>query len=151
MSIAIEKFNSRYQEQARKLILEGIAGYIGELDPRFNRDLDDIDTSFKSDLFLVALDDEVVIGTGGVIYNDDTPQIVRMSVRKKYRKQGIGKRILDELIAFIKEKGETRIIVETTKDWAPAVNFYLGYGFKFFKYEGDDVYFFLDLKSKGEV
>lgn len=144
--INIITFSKEYQEEAKKLILEGIKEYVGEININFNNDLNDIEEQYKDGQFLLAIHKEKLIGTGALICNGETGQIVRMSVDKNYRNLGIGKKLLDKLIEHALKNNTKKILVETTKDWESAVNFYKKYGFKFLHYKDDDIYFYLDIK-----
>jgi ribosomal protein S18 acetylase RimI-like enzyme len=144
--INIITFSKEYQEEAKKLILEGIKEYVGEININFNEDLNNIEEQYKDGQFLLAIHKEKLIGTGALIYNGETGQIVRMSVDKNYRNLGIGKKLLDKLIEHALKSNTKKILVETTKDWESAVNFYKKYGFKFLNYKDDDIYFYLDIK-----
>ncbi|WP_461615474.1 GNAT family N-acetyltransferase [Clostridium sp. Marseille-QA1073] len=144
--INIIPFTKEYQEEAKKLILKGIKEYVGEININFNKDLNNIEEQYKDGQFLLAIHKEKLIGTGALIYSGETGQIVRMSVDKNYRNLGVGKKLLDGLIKHALESNTKKIIVETTKDWESAVNFYKKYGFKFLHYKDDDIYFYLDIK-----
>jgi len=137
-------FTKEYQKQAKELILQGIEEYVGKLEPGFNKDIDNIEESFKGHVFLVVLEKDKIIGTGGLLLGGEESQIVRVSVKKEYRKQGLGKRIVDELISYAVENGCKRVIVETSNDWDTAVNFYLKYGFEIMYYKDGDIYFKYD-------
>lgn len=144
--INIITFSKEYQEEAKKLILEGIKEYVGEININFNKDLNNIEEQYKEGQFLLAIHKEKLIGTGALIYNGEFGQIVRMSVDKNYRNLGIGKKLLDELIEHASKNDTRKIIVETTKDWESAANFYKKHGFKFLHHKDDDIYFYLDIK-----
>ncbi|WP_291566178.1 MULTISPECIES: GNAT family N-acetyltransferase [unclassified Clostridium] len=139
-------FSKEYQEETKKLILEGIKEYVGEININFNKDLNNIEEQYKDGKFLLAIHKEKLIGTGALIYNGEFGQIVRMSVDKNYRNLGIGKKLLDELIEHALKNNTKKIIVETTNNWKNAINFYKSYGFKFLHYKDDDIYFYLDIK-----
>ena len=51
-------------------------------------------------------------------------------VRKKYRKKGIGKELLEKLISFSKEKNFELINLEVNSKNEPAINLYKKFGFK---------------------
>ena len=142
--IKITPFTSEYQKQAKELILQGIEEYVGKLEPGYNEDLNNIEESFKEHLFLIVLEEGKVIGTGGLLLEGEAPQIVRVSVKKEYRRQELGRRIVDELISYAVKNGYKRVIVETSKDWSKAVNFYFKYGFEIMYYKDGDIYFKYD-------
>ena len=143
-SIKIIPFTNEYQSEAKELILQGIEEYVGKLEPGFNEDLDNIEKSFKGHIFLLVLEENKVIGTGGLLLEGETSQIVRVSVKREYRKQGIGKRIVDELINYARIYGCKTVMVETSRDWTRAVNFYIKYGFEILYYKNEDIYFKYD-------
>jgi len=144
--ITIAPFLPEHQAAAKKLILAGLEEHWGTLDPSFNQDLNDIAATYGSGTFLTAWLDDRLVGTGALIpHADHTAEIVRMSVDTSLRRTGIGRRILDALIAQAKSDGYQRIILETTNTWEDAKGFYRSYGFQFTHYQGDDIYFMLNL------
>jgi len=140
-SIKIIPFTNEYQSEVKELILQGIEEYVGKLEPGYNEDLDNVEESFRGHVFLIVIEDNRVIGTGGLLLQGETSQIVRVSVKRECRKQGMGKKIVDELINCAKINGCKEVTVETSKDWTRAVNFYTKYGFEFLYYKEDDIYF----------
>lgn len=146
MKYLINHFDSKYQEQVKSLILSGLEEHWGTLNPNFNSDLNEIANHYKQDIFLIALFGEKIIATGAaLLISSSTAKIVRMSVRKKYRRNGIGKAILDALILELREKNISKVILETTRTWTEAISFYTNYGFAVTHYEDEDIYFKLDI------
>ncbi len=79
-----------------------------------------------------------VIGTGALLFENWTQhesntvqlgRIVRMSVVKEWRRMGVAKKILEQLILRAKEKGMHVLLLETTSSWKDAIAFYLNNGF----------------------
>lgn len=135
-------FQPENQTAVRSLILDGLAEHWGQLDPRKNPDLNDIATTYAKAHFLVAWDENTIIGTGALVCRTvDTAEIVRMSVSRKVRRQGIGRMILEQLIAKAKEEGVNRITLETTETWQEVIAFYLSAGFHITHCQDGDVYF----------
>jgi len=144
--LTISPFQPEHQPVAKKLILAGLEEHWGALDPSFNQDLNDIASTYGSGIFLTAWLGDRLVGKGALIpHADHTAEIVRMSVDTSLRRTGIGRRILDALIAQAKSDGYQRIILETTNTWEDAKGFYRSYGFQFTHYQGDDIYFMLNL------
>jgi ribosomal protein S18 acetylase RimI-like enzyme len=144
--ITIRPFQPEHQAAAQKLILTGLEEHWGTLDPSFNQDLNDIASTYASGIFLTAWLGDRLVGTGALIPSaDHTAEIVRMSVDTSLRRMGIGRGILDALIEQAKSDGYQRIILETTNTWEDAKGFYRSYGFEFTHYQGDDIYFALNL------
>ncbi len=70
-----------------------------------------------------------------------------MSVAADCRRRGIGRRILDALIAAGRERAYARIILETTQTWDGAIAFYQAAGFEITHHQDGDVYFVMELHA----
>jgi putative acetyltransferase len=82
-------------------------------------DMDDVQrTYFENDgTFLVMTDEERIIGTGAIRKIDDTIcELKRVWLLFEYHGQGLGYRMIQELLAFAREKRYRRIRLETDKD-----------------------------------
>jgi GNAT superfamily N-acetyltransferase len=144
--ISILPFHPDHQREVKRLILEGLVEHWGCLDEGKNLDLDDIAGSYSDGHFLVAWLDGAVVGTGAYLPRSTTEvEIIRMSVVKKLRRQGIGRRILCALCTNACLNGYQKVILETTRTWNEAIAFYQQFGFQITHYEEEDVYFALDL------
>jgi ribosomal protein S18 acetylase RimI-like enzyme len=107
--------------------------------------------SYAEGTVLVAWQDDEIIGTGAFIPRSESQvEIIRMSVKKELRRQGIGRKILTELCKRASQDGYKEIILETTETWQDVIDFYLQYGFEITHYESGDVYFRMDLR-KNEI
>ena len=123
-------FRPAHQDDARRLILAGLAEHFENPDPSRNPDLDDIAETYGCENFFVAFAGDALIGTGGLVReNRNDCRIVRMSVENSHRRGGIGTAILNHLIAVAASRGYTRIVLETTLDWHRARAFYRANGF----------------------
>ena len=141
-AISLKPFNQKNQIEVKQLILEGLGEHWGTIDPLKNPDLDDISKSYGKDEFILAWHKQQIIGSGALVsLNDKTSKVVRMSVKKEYRRNGIGKRILDHLINLATIKGHTKVTLETTTTWTEIIDFYTSYGFKITHHENEDTYF----------
>ncbi len=79
---------------------------------------------------LVRDDDGALLGTGTLLPRDeDTAEILRMSVARSRRRSGIGRQILDELLATAASWGSSVVVLETSSSWDGVVSFYLRAGF----------------------
>ncbi len=147
--IKIVPFQPENQAAVKRLILDGLAEHWGWLDPHKNPDLNDIANTYAGDTFLVAWDTDTIIGTGALVHRtDDTAEIVRMSVAKKARRQGIGRMILEQLVARARDEGMSKIVLETTETWQEVIAFYLNAGFHITHSRDGDVYFEMLLKKE---
>lgn len=130
----------------RELILAGLVEHWGYLDLSKNQDLNNIAYSYAKSTFLVARRSGEIIGTGALINRgSETGEIVRMSVAKSYRRQGIGRLILSHLIEVGKKRKFHRLVLETTDSWAEVIAFYQNCGFVITHYSNGDLYFELVL------
>jgi GNAT superfamily N-acetyltransferase len=114
----------------RSLILDGLREHWGTLDPALNHDLDDLAVADGDRLVLVAMDGSHVVGTGTIVRRDEgCAEIVRMSVDARHRRAGIGRLLVDELIAAARNWRVERLVLETTAAWMDVVRFYERCGF----------------------
>ena len=89
-NIVILPFQPKYQAEAKDLILAGLAEHWGTLDPSKNPDLNDIGSNYSKGLFLVALQDNQLIGTGAIVpTSNGVAEIVRMSVATTMRRNAL--------------------------------------------------------------
>lgn len=144
--IEIVPFHLKDQEPVRNLILAGLEEYWGPLDESKNPDLCNIAKSYHKGTFLVAWLDHEIVGTGAYVPRSvESVEIVRMSVARDLRAQGIGKKLLCELCRRAYQCGYKQVILETTATWQKAIAFYQAVGFQKTHYSDGDVYFALDL------
>jgi GNAT superfamily N-acetyltransferase len=129
--IRIERFNPAMQDAFRTLVLNGMAERWGVVDESLNADLNDIDTHYDNDCVLVAVDGAMVVGTGILLIREAEGEIVRMSTLRDYRRRGIARHILAQLVRVAAEYGVKRIVVETNAKWIEARKLYEAFGFTF--------------------
>lgn len=145
-TILIRPFRPEDQKRVKDLILAGLAEHWGNLDPSRNPDLDDITTSYAGTVFLVACIGAQPVGTGALLHRAvDTCEIVRMSVEKSFRRRGIGRLILNQLLQAAQQAGYQQVVLETTATWQEALDFYTANGFQASHCLDGDQYFRLDL------
>jgi GNAT superfamily N-acetyltransferase len=142
-------FRPADQKAVKDLILSGLVDHWGELDTTKNPDLNDIAESYKDACFLVARYEGRIVGTGALVpRTPDTAEVVRMSVAKDLRRQGVGRRILQALCDEAVARGFKYIILETTETWSEVIAFYQSFGFQITHYKDGDVYFKLNLTQQ---
>lgn len=116
------------------------------MDENKNKDLDDIAASYVDGVFLVAWHGDQVIGTGAFKPRPGGQiEIVRMSVRRDWRRRGVGRQILDALCCRAVRAGYRVAILETTATWQGVIDFYRAYGFAITHYTNGDVWFRMPL------
>ncbi len=95
--------------------------------------------SFENELtnplsvFLVARDDETrkMMGYGGIWLMYDVADITNLAVHPDYRREGIGRELLQVLIQIAEEKGMNAITLEVRESNFPAQRLYESAGFVF--------------------
>lgn len=143
-AIVIRPFHSRHQAEVKQLILAGLADHWGTLDPTLNPDLNDIARSYAGETFLVAFEGELVVGCGALVREEGMVgygRIVRMSVKKANRRQGIGQLILRELEETAVPRHFHKLVLETTETWQEVIAFYLANGYRMIEQRDGDTHF----------
>jgi putative acetyltransferase len=144
--LTIVPFRPEHQAEVQRLILAGPAEHWGQLDPTKNPDLNDIGATYAQATFLVAWWHGTVVGTGALLPRSaHSAEVVHMSVAAHMRRHGIGRRLLQHLVAHAKARGYRQIILETTATWQDVIAFYQQQGFQITHYRDGDVYFVLNL------
>jgi len=145
----IRKFRQEDQKSTQDIILEGLKEYWGIIDHTLNPDVYDIQGTYIKDrtTFVVVEKDGVIVGTGGLQKTDDkeTAQMVRVSVRKDFRRKGIAREIIAHLLLQAKDMGYKSVLVETTKTWVAPRALYNKLGFNEIREDEEDVYMLLSL------
>ncbi len=149
--VIIRPFRAQDQDAVRELILDGLGDHFPVVDETLNPDLEDIKASYidKGHAFIVAQRGSDIVGAGGLLALDDqTSRIVRVSVSKGQRRQGIGGRLVARLVELARERKCDRLLVETNLDWLEAIALYRNYGFR--PYDRDEVSVHMDLLLNNE-
>lgn len=150
--VLIRPFNPGDQEAARALILNGLSDHFELLDPTLNPDLEDIWAGYvaQGNCFLAALVGDKLIGTGALIKESAaTGRIVRMSVASDQRQRGIGRLLVQELVAAAQRSGYTKIVIETNDDWYGAIQLYRSCGFLQYDHRDGEIHMQLELVDSG--
>ncbi len=59
-----------------------------------------------------------------VTINGQQAHLLKLSVVPDYRSKGLGKKLLDRVIALAREKGASKLMLEVAQSNAPAIRFY---------------------------
>jgi GNAT superfamily N-acetyltransferase len=130
--LCIRSFEVGDQEQARRLILEGLGEHFGYINETLNPDLEDILRNYlrAGHVFVVACIGWELVGTGALLsHGEGISEMVRISTRKDYRRRGIGQSIVTYLVNVARLRGDRRIIVKTNATWHDAIHLYQRLGF----------------------
>jgi putative acetyltransferase len=97
------------------------------------RDMDDIQKNYfeNGGIFLVMFDDDEMICTGAIRrLDDETCELKRLWLLHEYHGQGLGYRMLQELLAIARKLGYQRVRLETDPEaQSRALSFYKQIGF----------------------
>ena len=150
--VEIRLFCAADQEAAKQLVLVGLGERWGWIDLTSNPDLNDIAANYADGIFLVGMLDGVLVATGALTpevtaEGIDALRVERMSVRSDLRGQGIGRRLLDVLLAGARARGCRLIVLETTSTWTDAVRFYARYGFQLVEEKDGETHMMLTLET----
>ncbi len=107
-----------------------------QIEPIFNKEFDDLwsTQNLKSELnnlsskYIVAKEHNTIVGFAGIWYSVDDAHITNIVVRKNYRHQGVGSKLLECLIKMAKIKDSLTLEVNTNN--INAQSLYTKYGFK---------------------
>lgn len=80
--------------------------------------------------YFVLIDREKIIGFAGLWFNIDEAHIMNIAVKKEYRKNGFGTKLLEFLIVKAKEKNKICITLEVRDDNIPAILLYEKFNFE---------------------
>jgi ribosomal-protein-alanine N-acetyltransferase len=81
--------------------------------------------------YIVALEGERVLGYAGLaVAPPDEAWIQNIGVRKDAQRRGLGRRLLEALLAEAAARGARQILLEVAVDNGPAQKLYAGYGFE---------------------
>ncbi len=146
--LTIRPFALADQSAARRLILDGLGEHFGDIDEACNRDIDDIAGMYveRGHLFLVAEAGSELVGTGALFFEDGrVGRLVRVSVARHWRRQGLGQALVQRLMEAARGQGLARLWMETNDDWDAAIGLYAACGFAEYGRRDGNIYMALDL------
>jgi ribosomal protein S18 acetylase RimI-like enzyme len=81
---------------------------------------------------LVCEEKDELIGFGDAVLSNKKrgAEIALIYVKRKYRRQGVGRRLLRELLKWLKEKGESKVFVTTDIENNSSINLNKQAGFR---------------------
>jgi polar amino acid transport system permease protein len=145
----LRDFQPTDQPELRRLILAGLQDRWGErFDADVNPDLDDFVANYldRGAEIVVVTTDGTIIATGMLAPDAGTAgRIMRMSVSAAHRRQGLARRVIEELIgrARRRQMSEVRVLADTP--WTSAVQLYRACGFTEIASDGTDAHFVMQL------
>jgi putative acetyltransferase len=120
---------------------------MSEAEQRQYNDLSDLDRVYvrycdRKGIFLVLLDEQKVVGCGGIRYfSEEICELKRMWFFKEYRGQGWGFQLTKLLFDFARNAGyqKVRLDLADEKKQSSALNFYRRLGFYFIERYNDSI------------
>lgn len=73
--------------------------------------------------------DNIYLGYGQIIVENDCPTIVNLGILERYRSNDYGKNLLKHLINIVIEEGYNKVNIKVASDNSIALNLYTGLGF----------------------
>ncbi|MGI8477485.1 MAG: GNAT family N-acetyltransferase [Thermomicrobiales bacterium] len=147
-AIEIRAFRGTDQAAVKALVLAGLKDHFGTIDPALNPDLNDVMKSYvaRGAVVVVAEWDGRLVGTGTLMpERPGVGRLVRVSVDRSCRGQGLGRRLVHHLLGAARGLGLRRVLVETTEDWQDAIGLYRACGFADDGVRDGDIHLSLDL------
>ena len=88
--------------------------------------------SFENENFTGVLyeDGGEIAGYGGISMGYDTADIDNIAVSERYRRCGLGGKMLEELVSVARSKGAQKVFLEVRVSNRAAMSLYLKHGFK---------------------
>lgn len=130
---AIRSFTPQDQDAVRILVLDGLrerwgAAYRNDVNP----DLDDITANYVergADVVVAEVVGEVV--ACGLVLPEapDLGRILRVSIHRDHRRQGLGRSIVTELVARARRRELRTLVVRADTPWSSALALYRSVGF----------------------
>lgn len=132
----------RYRQEDRQAFIDLNRDWIEEyfvLEDSDRQQLEELEASIlgKGGQIIIALLDDMVVGTGAILPPHHDPQdgrqwleVIKMAAQKDMRGQGIGRAVLDALIAEGTAMGADAIWLETNAELKAAIRLYERRGFQ---------------------
>lgn len=136
MEYELKEYSKEYQDKLIELLLEICVKEYGM--KHYEEALIEHVKNEKVEKRLILLDsDEIIATICYVKVDEETAEIKKVYIKKEYRKQRIGTKLVKKMIEYIKDNKYKNICVGTTDHFGGARLFYEKLGFKFKSYEED--------------
>lgn len=90
-----------------------------------------IDSIMRDDtIYLVGKEDQVIVGYCGAYCSFDEAEITNVAVKKEYRRQNAGKKLVERLQEEAGKQGVTRFLLEVRASNQGAIALYESQGFR---------------------
>jgi putative acetyltransferase len=123
--------------EIKRLVFEVLAEFgLKPDESSLDRDIDDIQHHYfnRNGCFYVVEQEQTIIATLGLYQLDEQRcELRKMYILPEHRAAGLGKQLLELAISEAKQRGYSRMELETASPLKAAVALYQGYGFSEFK------------------
>jgi len=132
--VEIATYNPKYKKSFKDLNIEWISNYF-VVEPNDVKALDhaeDYIINKGGEIFAAVLNDEV-LGVGALIKSDGKDydyELAKMAVSPKAQGKGVGLLLAESALKWAKEKGASKIYLESNTKLKPAIKLYEKLGFK---------------------
>ncbi len=123
MSITIKKMNLKDYEKIKDNLKK-------DFDDFWTPTVLESELKNKNSKYIVAKENEEILGFAGIIILPDDVEITNIVVKKEERKKGIGKSLLEKIIEISKETKRNIISLEVNEKNLVAINLYKKFGFE---------------------
>lgn len=131
MDFTITSYSSSDQIAVKEFILDNFKEFGFSYNSKYDFDLDDPSIYIKNGgTFYTLKSNKKVVGTIAVINKKNLGELKRMYIDKNYQGQGYGTLLFNKAIEFCKQKGFTKLELETNKKFKKAHIFYKKRGCK---------------------
>ncbi|PKO14541.1 MAG: GNAT family N-acetyltransferase [Chloroflexi bacterium HGW-Chloroflexi-10] len=152
MTIQIQQIESHQIAEAKRVILSVARNIfqwqapLEEIILQFDeqgelKDIDELQSHYfdRQGIFLVAMDQGKIIGTGAIRKADsETAELKRLWLLEEYHGQGIGYQLMQMLLQFAQTAGYQHIHLLTDRRQDRAISFYQRLGFKPIQCDNND-------------
>lgn len=123
MSVIIEEMKLSDLEKIKDILTT-------DFDDFWNKKVLEEELSSSSSKYIVAKNDNEIVGFAGLKIVLDEADIMNIVTRKNYRRQGIGSLLLKNLIMLCENSSTKSIALEVNENNSNAIGLYLKFGFQ---------------------
>ena len=84
----------------------------------------------QRNFYIVTVDGDEVLGYAGLAATDDEAWVQNIAVRRSAQRRGVGRAMLEALLAEAERRGSKQTLLEVAVDNAPAQRLFATYGFE---------------------
>lgn len=145
MNYEIKEYSKEYEEELIELLIRVCVNEYNMKE--YEKPLKQYVRNNEFEKIWIVLDDEKIIATIGYEEkSNEIAEIKKVYIDKEYRHQGLGKRMMDHAVQYIKNNDYSAICVGTSDNFANAIKFYKKYGFTNFQSDENGYIFKMQIK-----